>query len=519
MPVIKILVCGDVDGHFKTLFKRVGMTHRKKGPFEYLFCVGNFFGESNEEWEDVKAGKITVPLPTYILGPNKKEHVGFYPGRSGEIVPNLIYLGKWGVFTGTSGLKIAYLSGIEEDGSTDSSVSFNATNIFDMTTFTASETTATIDILLTSQWPKGVTTYAKPLAMTESDNLGSLTLAHLVRVMKPRYHFSGLSGVHYERLPYRNIQVFQVGSTHISRFIGLSKVDNDKKLKWLYAFNITPVCSMTSKELMSSAGPVTECPYGVPISEGHTHQYSYATGSSSGSKRPLSGKDRCGVRKKKHAGVLQEHCWFCLTNQSIQKQLLLSIGNHSYLTLAKGGLVRDHLLIIPMEHVAASVHLSESAEKEVENYKIALVEYFHIQDLNVIFFERNLNSPHLQIQAVPIPKSCSSGAVKTIIEFASAQGLEFTELSKFSVLKQVVSKRKSYFYVEIIINKKSNAKLLHIIDGNFPLQFGRMMLASKDMLNLPKRIDWKECNMSTDEEVKTADRFRRHFKKYDFTKK
>ncbi|GFR01465.1 CWF19-like protein 1 [Trichonephila clavata] len=508
--ILQRLVCGDVDGHFKALFKKVGTIHQKKGPFEYLLCVGNFFGSSDDEWEDVKAGKITVPLTTYILGPNTREQLRFYPDDSSEIVPNLIFLGKRGVLTGSSGLKIAYLSGLEKKETTDFSFSEK-----DVTELIAGASNEAVDILLTSQWPQGVTKYAKPLDFTVSSSVGSNLVAHLVKLLKPRYHFSGLSGLHYERLPYRNHQVLQELPMHTTRFIGLAMVDNEKKLKWLYAFNITPSCSMTSKELATSAGPVTECPFGV---EDRMNQFFYDTGSRFGQKRTMNGNERCGVRKKKHAGVLQEHCWFCLTNPDIQKQLLLSIGNHSYMTLAKGGLVRDHLLIIPMEHVASSVSLSESAEKEVENYKRALVEYFHSQDLNAIFFERNFTSPHLQIQAVPIPKSLSSGAVKTIIDFASAEGLEFTELSKFSALKQVVSRKKSYFYVEIIDNKNCSGKLLHVIDGNFPLQFGRMMLASRNMLNLPNRVDWKECKMSPDEELRTAENFRRHFKKYDFTK-
>lgn len=28
------LVCGDVEGHFKTLFTKVAVLHKKKGPFE-----------------------------------------------------------------------------------------------------------------------------------------------------------------------------------------------------------------------------------------------------------------------------------------------------------------------------------------------------------------------------------------------------------------------------------------------------------------------------------------------------
>lgn len=511
MSVLKILVCGDVEGHFKTLFTKVETIHQKKGPFEYLLCVGNFFGSSDDEWKDVKAGKITVPLTTYILGPNKREHLRFYPDVSNEIVPNLIFLGKRGVLTGSSGLKIAYLSGLKKKESTD--FSFSEKDVIELIARASNEA---VDILLTSEWPQGVTKYAKSLDITESANIGSSSVAYLVKLLKPRYHFSGLSGVYYERLPYRNHQVLQELPMHTTRFIGLATVDNDKKSKWLYAFNITPFCSMTSKELTTSAGPVTECPFGV---EECTNQFFYETGSSSGQKRTKNRNERSGAKKKKNVGVLQEHCWFCLTNPDVQKQLLLSIGDHSYITLAKGGLVRDHLLIIPMEHVAASVNLSETAEKEVDDYKLALIEYFHSQNQDVIFFERNFISPHLQIQVVPIPKSSSSRAIKSILGFASTQGLELTELSKFSVLKQVVPTKKSYFYMEIVNNKKCNGKLLHVIDGNFPLQFGRMMLASRDILNVPNRIDWKECEMSPDEEIKAAEIFRQHFNKYDFTKR
>ncbi|GIX73020.1 CWF19-like protein 1 [Caerostris extrusa] len=83
----------------------------------------------------------------------------------------------------------------------------------------------------------------------------------------------------------------------------------------------------------------------------------------------------------------------------------------------------------------------------------------------------------------------------------------------------VVPSKKSYFYVEIVINGKYSGKLLHIIEGNFPLQFGRMMLASKAILNIPNRIDWKECKISPDEELQAAEYFRKNFKEYDFTKK
>ncbi|CAL1265083.1 unnamed protein product [Larinioides sclopetarius] len=381
--------------------------------------------------------------------------------------------GKRGVLTGSSGLKIAYLSGSEHRESSEFSFSRK-----DVTELVARASSSAIDIFLTSQWPKGVTKYAKSPDNFDSINTGSNSVAYLAKLLKPRYHFAGTSKVYYERLPYRNHQVLQELPTHTTRFIGLAAVDNEKKLKWLYAFNITPCCSMTSKELTNTVGPVTECPYGA---EECNSQFFYDMSSSPGQqKRSASENESYKARKKQNVNVSQESCWFCLTNPEVQKQLLLSIGDHSYITLAKGGLVQDHLLIIPMEHVPASINLSDSAEKEIEKYKNALVNYFHDQEYDVIFFERNFVSPHLQLQVAP-PK-------------------------------------KSYFYIEVVVNKRYSGKLLHIIEGNFPLQFGRMMLANKTILNVPDRVDWKECKISPDEELRAAEDFRQSFKRYDFTR-
>lgn len=54
-----------------------------------------------------------------------------------------------------------------------------------------------IDILLTSQWPYGVDD------KNESTTAASKLLSWLAREIKPRYHFAGLNGNYYERLPYR----------------------------------------------------------------------------------------------------------------------------------------------------------------------------------------------------------------------------------------------------------------------------------------------------------------------------
>lgn len=49
MFTIFSLVCGDVEGNFSKFYSRIDNVNKKSGPFDYLFCVGNFFGNSDEE--------------------------------------------------------------------------------------------------------------------------------------------------------------------------------------------------------------------------------------------------------------------------------------------------------------------------------------------------------------------------------------------------------------------------------------------------------------------------------------
>lgn len=42
---------------------------------------------------------ILVCIPTYILGPNKEEHLEYYPEDVAELCPNVHYLGKYMTFS------------------------------------------------------------------------------------------------------------------------------------------------------------------------------------------------------------------------------------------------------------------------------------------------------------------------------------------------------------------------------------------------------------------------------------
>ena len=75
----------------------------------------------------------------------------------------------------------------------------------------------------------------------------------------------GTTGVHYERQPYRNHRVLNEPARHVTRFIGLGKVGNADKRKWLYAFNISPLAGMERAALVAQPAEATDAPYNAAV--------------------------------------------------------------------------------------------------------------------------------------------------------------------------------------------------------------------------------------------------------------
>lgn len=200
----KVLICGDVEGHFKFIFDKIEAINKKSGPFDFLLCIGNFFGENNAELEAYKNGMKNIPVPTYIIGPNRDTDMDNYPDVDGcEICQNLTFLGKRGLYTASSGLKIAYVSGTESNSSESKLTCFGESDVVSIkqACLKGQPSFRGIDILMSSPWPVGVTNLDpnKPNFTYQ----GSKLIAWLAAQVKPRYHVSALEGIHYERPPYR----------------------------------------------------------------------------------------------------------------------------------------------------------------------------------------------------------------------------------------------------------------------------------------------------------------------------
>lgn len=533
-PSLRLLACGDVDGKLDILFNRVRAIQKKSGQFDLLLCVGNFFSTNpatEVEWKEYKTGAKKAPIHTYVLGANNQDTVKYFEEADGcELAENITYLGRKGLFTGASGLQIAYLSGTESHSEPAPAYSFTGKDVASLKTSLLSQSNFKgVDILLTSPWPKDVWNYGNNPGEVDTKRCGSALVSSLSMAIKPRYHFAALEGANYERLPYRNHIVLQENAQHVSRFISLANVGNTSKRKYLYAFSIIPMHCMDSAELVKQPLDVTENPFRKSGKEANKSKQSRLAEEDEAAPQfffDLSkphGKKRHGGRDGPHSQPKQPRkapqptgpCWFCLASPEVEKHLVVSIGTNCYVALAKGGLMPDHILILPIGHYQSTVDLASDVVEEVDQYKTALKKFFKSKKKRCVLFERNYRSQHLQLQVVPVPLNCcaTEDIKEAFILQAQEQQIELLEIPEHSDIKQIVQPGTPYFYVEL----DNGEKLFHRIKKNFPLQFGREVLASEAILNIPTRADWRECKSTKDEEEALAKAFRESFEPFDFS--
>ena len=365
---MKVLASGDVDGRFAAFLKRLEAVERKSGPFEMVLCVGSFFGAAGDDgdeavWKALLAGERRVPMPVYLLGPNSQEEVGRFSDLKGyELCENVVYLGENGCFTTKEGMTIAYLSGRQQDSGggakKDYEFGYDQVKSMEVQMKLGDTKFQGVDVLITSDWPHGVCNFSSRPAGLPAE-AGSKLISKVALQLRPRYHFSGVTGIHYERQPYRNHRVLNEPARHVTRFIGLGKVGNADKRKWLYAFNISPLKSMERAALVAQPPEVTDLPYNA-VSAGAGADDSRGGGSFFWDMNaPMEDPNK---KRKGHQRVVEEHqqkrprqqpagpCWFCLSGAEVEKHLIVSIGDHSYLALPKGGLTPDHVLVLPIAH-------------------------------------------------------------------------------------------------------------------------------------------------------------------------
>ncbi|KYB26604.1 CWF19-like protein 1 [Tribolium castaneum] len=514
----KILFCGDVEGQFEALFTRVARISEKQGKFDCLFCVGNFFGINNKEFGPYLRGEKKVPIATYILGPNSLDQVKFYPKDDAfELCENVFCLRSKGVYNDIKGFRIAYLSGIAGKESNDYEYTAkDVTELYDMCV-RGNPCFRGVDVLLTSQWPADVTRN-DPKQVKLTVNTSTELVSWLVMKLKPRYHVSGLEGVYYERSPFRapNLGDHDTTINLVTRFVGLARVKNPKKEKWIYALGLPPLDTMKLHTLLQKTTDETDCPFDFAELEQKIFnnkkksqtpcQYFYDTSA------PVEGQ--AGPRAKKMKIEFdQSKCWFCLASPSVEKHLIITVASSTYLALAKGGIVDEHFLICPIQHYQNSLGQPQEVAQEIEKFKQALRKFYARNGQVPVFFERNYKTSHMQLQVVPVPKEVAKELKASFIDEAGAHGLKLELLGSNSRLDQVLQANVPYFTVEL----PDGVVLYTKIKGVFPLNFAREVLVTAPILNCPLKVDWRSSVLGKDCEKELVEKLRADFEPFDFT--
>ncbi|KAL7073260.1 hypothetical protein ACQ4LE_007326 [Meloidogyne hapla] len=535
---VKVLCSGDVNGNFKQLIARVALVNQKAGPFDILFCVGEFFGPNDDENQQVLNGEIDFPVPTYILGPCCPSTSTYYPAESVEFSQSLTYLGKKGTLMTANGLLIGNFSGIEAPAMSTQTLpfQFDTRSIDDLLTpLAANSGFLGVDILLTSIWPTNVWLHSTNQPSTEPSNTSKL-LARLASGLRPRYHFAG-QGIHYERSPYRNHRVLLEPAQHVSRFIGLAPVNNTNKQKWLYAFTCTPMRDLARDELVAQPDNSTEFPYMEILKEylqnkaieeekrrreeGNSVQFFFDNTTNyeneelqEGQGRRKGGKRRGGEKfNEKRPKIDPSTCWFCLSNIDAEKHLIVSVGTNCYAAMPKGPLGERHLLVMSIGHIQSLVVAPPEVRDEVNKFKDAYSLFSDRNNEVVCVFERNYKTEHMQVQFVPIPKSKAKSLRSTFLNAAQLKNIEFCILGENEQIWDLLSEGSPYFYVEF----PDGTRMLSRTMAHFPLQFGREVLASKALLDCEDHIDWRNCSLGKEKEVELVNKLKNGFKPFDFT--
>uniref|UniRef100_A0A915NHI0 CWF19-like protein 1 n=1 Tax=Meloidogyne floridensis TaxID=298350 RepID=A0A915NHI0_9BILA len=505
---VKVLCSGDVNGNFKQLIARIALVNQKAGPFDILFCVGEFFGPDNDENEKVINGEIDFPVPTYILGPCCPSTSTYYPAESVEFSQSLTYLGKKGTLMTANGLLIGYFSGIEAPAIFSPLLKtlpfqFDTRSIDDLLTpLAASSGFMGVDILLTSIWPANVWLHSTNQPSIEPSNTSKL-LARLASGLRPRYHFAG-QGIHYE-------------------------LNNTNKQKWLYAFSCTPMRELSRDELEYLHNKAIEDEK-RRREEGNSVQYRFDNNNYEDEEHQeefqgrRKGKRRGGENyNEKRPKIDPSTCWFCLSNIDAEKHLIVSVGTNCYAAMPKGPLMERHLLVMSIVVAPTEVRDEVNKFKDAYWYIFIFVFYLYIyffaslfSDRNnevVCVFERNYKTEHMQIQFVPIPKSKAKSLKSTFLNAAQLKNIEFCILGENEQVWDLLNEGSPYFYVEL----PDGTKMLSRTMSRFPLQFGREVLASKALLDCEDHIDWRNCSLEKDKEVELVNKLKNGFKPFDFT--
>ncbi|KAE8145232.1 CwfJ C-terminus 2-domain-containing protein-like protein [Aspergillus avenaceus] len=529
----KIVVIGNVNCQLRDVFTKLAKLHVKQS-FAFAIIAGDLFGDcaTEQELDEISAllqGSINVPLPTYFTLGSRS-----LPTRiierieaNDEVCPNLYFLGKRGTLKTSEGIRLAALGGnLETESKPDK---YHAG-------YTESDARAlygahSADILITHQWPKGIRTRSQvPIPDDATQPEEVQCVADLCSTLKPRYHLSSADGFFYEREPFFHMPSEDAPDAKpLTRFISLASYSKTSKQKWMYAFTLDP-----------KAPPPLTIPNGAtasPLAPVQTKRKPLSSQRESYSRFAVD-EDQGRPRKRARAPPPgPDQCFFCLSNPNIAMHLITSIGNESYLTIAKGPLPTSktfpslgfpgHMLIVPFTHTPTLNSITDQESRlstytEMQKYRTSLHAMLRTRSngsLGAITWEVSRgNGIHIHWQFLPVPADLITRGLVDAAFKVEAENLKYPSFEPPSAADP--STEPGDFFRVWIWDPSDDASEKTLLlplgpEFRFDLQFGRRVMAK--LMELERRINWKHDVQSQEEEEADATAFKEAFKDFDFT--
>lgn len=535
-----------------------------KQNFAFAILVGNVFGDCSTESEldeiiALLSGTINVPLPTYFTLGDKP-----LPTRivekiesDDEVCPNLYFLGKRGTLKTSEGIRISALGGKLSDESSQSKPETNASGKF-QPTYTETDARAlfgthSADILITNQWPKGIRTGSKvPVTDEQATTLAEVQcVSDVVATLKPRYHFSSSDECFYEREPFFHLPTQDSPDVKpLTRFISMGAFGT--KQKSMYAFTL----DLAAAPPLTVPAGATASPLRVPQNKRKGLPAQKESFKRFASTDDDHHQNRPRKRQQRAPPPGPDQCFFCLSNPNIAAHLITSIGNESYITTAKGPLPPNdffadlgfpgHMLIIPFSHTPTLNSISDPESRantyaEMQRYRNALHQMVTERSsgkLGAVTWEVSRgNGIHTHWQFMPVPVGLIKDGLVEAAFKVEADNLQYPRFSTVAANPDSSAEPGDFFRVcvwnadsdgekegdaseggentKALFGQEKTLMLELNPDFRFDIQFGRRVMAK--LLELDKRMNWKDATQSQAEEEADAEAFKEAFKKYDFS--
>ena len=524
---------------------------------------------------------LVVPLPTYFFC-DKSVHpaeLSSLEKEGGALCHNLFYLGGEAGIKQICGLSIAFfardcadcqstLISLAEARSTASKNALLSKSFVTAGGGAASDSGSGggggVDILLTNTVPFGVTNHtSNPDIFSPQTTAYSFRVTNVVRAVRPRYHFSGGAQVFWGRPPYRNEAWSGAGSRHFftTRYYSLAPFGNENNQRFMFAAAVQPIATMQHED---TPADVTDSPYiavRAPSSDGpglrRPRDDEAPAGDDGNYRQNLSFNKRRQRPKGPYFVHDSDSCWFCLSNPSVEKHLIVHTGNHCYVSVAKGPICPGHMLVVPCHHVPSTAAFSRAGPEDgpaalsevlttiraVARCLLDISGPFHASA--VLAFERFIPSTvtdrrtgrekeihaHGLVHVVPLPLNADLAGIPTLFEVRGASsGAVFEPEDWLQTCTTRAAKQQDggddddrFFWYRVMTAASMDAEeeegyssfavqCAHGVGKNMHINFGRYVACC--IAHMIERNDWHRCVLPKEQEEEQAKACRDALLKY-----